>query len=586
MTNPSRRTVAILAADIAGYSRLMQLAEDATLAALQAHQRELIEPLVGTHGGRVVKTTGDGMLVEFPTAAQALRCAIATQAGMASRNSAVPIDLRIAYRIGVHVGAVISDGDDIFGHSVNVAARLQALAEPGGIRLSDAVCRQTRTKVDVMIRDLGQRRVKNFTAPLHVYQVVMPEAPAASYPTPVSDRPSVAVLPFDRLSKDRRLEFLADGLVEDLTALVARVSGFFVIARASAFAYRGRTADIAAVARELGVRYIVTGTCRSNRDRVRVTTELTDAVTGEQLWSGRFDGPRSDAFDIHEDIARAIITELEPELTRAEIAAIRRQRPDDPDAWDCYRQAIGAMAFGGWNTQTVESARASLRRAVSIDPAFGLAHAYYAVLSAMGQLLGALPSDKPVRADALAAAERALALDDTNSEALGYVACALSDLGYKRRADEVVRRALRMDPSNAQARIVQGALQAEAGAFDDGIANLWLGMRLSPRDCRLGFWGAILAYFLLRAQRETEALHEAQAANQRDDKFFLARVVEALAALHLGRADQARSALGDALRIQPQLEKATITRLFGKRPCQLIERLWREVVDSRALVAA
>lgn len=582
MTNPSRRTVAILAADIAGYSRLMQLAEDATLAALQAHQRELIAPLVATHGGRIVKTTGDGMLVEFPTGAQALGCAMATQAGMAQRNSAVPVDLRIAYRIGVHVGAVISDGGDIFGHSVNVAARLQALAEPGGIRLSEVAYRQTRNKVAVTVRDLGQRHVKNFTAPLHVYQVVMPETPAASYPTPVSDRPSVAVLPFDRLSKDRRLEFLADGLVEDLTALVARVGGFFVIARASAFAYRGGTADIGAVARELGVRYIVTGTCRSNRDRVRVTTELTDAITGEQLWSGRFDGPRSDAFDIHEDIARAIIAELEPELTRAEIAAIRRQRPDDPDAWDCYRQAVGAMAFGGWNTQTLEIARANLRRAVTIDPAFGLAHAYYALLSAMGQLLGALPGDEPHRADALAAIERALELDDTNSEALGYVACALSDLGHKRRAGDVVGRALRMDPSNAQARIVQGALQADAGAFDDGIANLRLGMRLSPRDCRLGFWGAFLAYFLLRAQRVTEALHEAQAASQRDDKLFLARAVEALAALHLGRADQARSALCDALRVQPQLGRATITRLFGERACRLIEPLWRDVGRAQA----
>ena len=586
MTHSSRRTVAILAADIAGYSRLMQLAEDATLAALQAHQRELIAPLVATHGGRIVKTTGDGILVEFPTTAQALGCAMATQAGMTSRNSAVPPDLRIAYRIGVHCGAVISDGDDIFGHAVNVAARLQAIAEPGGIRLSEAAYRQVRSKIDVTIRDLGPRQMKNFTAPLHVYQVVLPETPAASYPTPVSDRPSVAVLPFDRLSKDRRLEFLADGLVEDLTALVARVGGFFVIARASAFAYRGRTADIGAVARELGVRYIVTGTCRSNRNQVRITTELTDAITGEQLWSGRFDGPRSDAFDIHEDIARAIIAELEPELTRAEIAAIRRQRPDNPDAWDCYRQAIGAMAFGGWNTQTLESARADLRRAISIDPAFGLAYAYNALLSAMGQLLGALPSGESQRAEAMAAIEQALALDDTNSEALGYVACALSDLGDKRRAAEVVGRALRMDPSNAQARIVQGALQAEAGAFDDGFANLRLGMRLSPRDCRLGFWGTFLAFFLLRAQREAEALHEAQAASQRDDKFFLARVVEAVAARHLGQADRARSALCDALRIQPQLDRTTITRLFGERAFQLIEPLWRDVTDARARVAA
>ncbi len=488
--HPARRPAAILAADIAGYSRLMQAAEDATLAALQAHQRELIEPLVATHHGRIVKTTGDGLLIEFKTTLEALRCATAMQAGMASRNSVVPVDLRIVYRIGVHAGDVISAGNDIFGHSVNVAARLQALAEPGGICLSDTACRDVRGRIDVELRSGGKRHVKNFTVPLQVWRVTMPQPPHASAPPSVSDRPSIAVLPFDRLSKCRRLEFLADGLVEDLTALVARVPGFFVIARASAFTYRGRTTDIRAIAYELGVRYIVTGTCRASRDRVRVTTQLADAQTGEQLWSGQFDGPRTDAFDIHEDIARAIIAELEPELTRAEIAAIRRQRPDDPDAWDCYRQAVGAMAFGGWTEQTLDSALSHLRRAMTLDPAFGLAHAYYALLLAMGQLLGAVPGDEKLRADALAAAERALALDSSNSEALGYAACALSDLGDTRRAGEVVDRAVEIDPSNAHARIVLGAVQAHTGAFDDGIGNMRLGMRLSPRDCRLGFWAA------------------------------------------------------------------------------------------------
>jgi adenylate cyclase len=578
---PERRSAAILAADVAGYSRLMQAAEEATLAAVQAHQRELVDPAVASHGGRIVKTTGDGFLAEFASAPQALRCALAIRNGMAARNATVLPSLGIAWRIGIHVGDVISAGADIFGHSVNVAARLQALAEPGGICLSDAACRDVRGDMNVELRDGGRRHVKNFATPLHVHHVVMANAPPA-YPPPVVDRPSIAILPFETLSRHRRLEFMADGLVEDLTALMARMPGFFVIARASAFAYKGRAVDIRTVARELGVRYVVTGSCRGCRDRVRVTTQLTDAETGEHLWDGRFDAPFSDAFDIQEDIARAIVSELEPELNRAELTSIQRQRPDNPDAWDCYRQALGAMAFGGWTEDTVAAAVAHLRRAITLDPQFGLAHAYYALLLAMGQQLGVVPADEAHRADAMTAAEQALALDAGNSEALGYVACALSDLGERRRAEDVVQRALEIDPSNAQARVVMGAIEAFEGDCDNGIVNMRLGMRLSPRDRRLGFWAGLLALFLLLAGRTGEALAEARTACRYDGAFFLSPLVESIALLRLGRDDHARAALQEALRIRPNLSTDQITRLCGAEAAALLEPLLRQHTRAAA----
>jgi adenylate cyclase len=421
---------------------------------------------------------------------------------MAERNGEHPAGKRIDFRIALNLGDVIVDGGDVFGDGVNIAARLQPFAEPGGICVTHAFYEQVVNKVDVAFAEMGLRTLKNIASPVRIFRVNWHSVGAASaepVPAFVGDRPSIAVLPFDNLSDDRGLGLLADGLVEDLISMLARVPGFFVISRGSAFAYRNATPDVREVGRELGVRYVVQGSVRAAGSKVRATAQLADADTGLELWTDHFDAERDATIDLQDKIAHAIAAQLEPELTRAELRVIQRLHPDDLDTWSRYRKAIGAISIKGWNEESAAEAIDNLRHIVRTNPDFPLAHALLALIIAFGANMSLIPDSPEIREEARRCAERAIELDPGGSEVIGYAGCAIADLGEDRRGTEFLRRAIEIDPSNAQALVALGAAQARLREFDESVKNLRHGMRLSPRDGRIAFWGMILASSLLAA---------------------------------------------------------------------------------------
>ena len=390
----------------------------------------------------------------------------------------------------------------------------------------------------------------------------------------VKGRPTIAVLPFNVLSDDPHVTLLANGLAEDVIALLARVPGFLLISHASSFSFRGRHAGLPEVAHQLGVRFVVEGSVRPVDDVLRISTQLTDAASGRVLWSGRFDCHRDEAVDLQEDIARGIISELEPELTRAEIAHIRRQRPENQDAWAHYHQAVGAIALQGWGEDAMAEARSHLRKSTALDPSFGLAHAHYALLTALARNIGLLADPSAMQSDALSAANRAIALDDGSSEVLGYAGCALCDLGQLDRGVEILQQALEIDPSNAQAHVALGTALTLMGQFETGIEKMRFGMKISPRDRRLGFWGWALGMFLFKAGRVDEALVEARTASRRDSKLFLTRVLEAAALDRLGHPADARAALTAARRLRKKLSLSEVTLTHGRHVGERMAPLW------------
>src|SRR5215469_14264740 len=313
-----RRLTAILAADVAGYSRLMGADEEGTLAQLKTHRRDLLDPKINEHRGRIVKTTGDGMLVEFASAVDAVRCAVAVQRGMAALNSEVAEDRRIEFRVGVNVGDIIIDGGDIFGDGVNVAARLESLAEPGGICVSGRVQEDTRGKVDIAFEDLGEQQLKNIAWPVRVYRVRVDGLAKSPPMLPLPSKPSIAVLPFQNMSGDTEQEYFADGMAEDIITMLSRSQSLFVIARNSSFAYKGRSVDVKQIARELGVRYVLEGSVRRGGNRVRITAQLVDAVTGNHLWAERYDRDLTDIFAIQDEITESVAIAIEPTIAQVE----------------------------------------------------------------------------------------------------------------------------------------------------------------------------------------------------------------------------------------------------------------------------
>ncbi len=400
----------------------------------------------------------------------------------------------------------------------------------------------------------------------------LPQPPVAELGA--SARPTIAVLPFSVLSDDPQVSFLTDGLVEDVIALLARVPGFLLISRASSFAFRGHGVNVPEVARQLDVRFVVEGSVRLNAGMLRVNTQLIEAASGHVLWGGRFDRSRSETADLQEDIARGIMIELEPELTRAEIAHIRRQRQDNLDVWAHYHQATGAVALQGWSRGAMEDARAQLQHCLALDPAFGLGHAHHALLTALSMNIGFLPGSDDLIAQALAAANQAMVLDDGSSEVLGYAGCALCDLGQQDRGADALQRALDIDPSNAQAHVALGAAMALAGKLEAGVQKMRFGMKISPRDRRLGFWGWALGVFLLRAGRNEEALTEARMSARRDPRFHLARVLEAAVLDRQEFPAEARTALALARQLCPTLTPGDIVLTHGRRVGERMKSLW------------
>jgi adenylate cyclase len=580
-----RRLAAILAADVVGYSRLMGKDEEGTHRRIAQLFGDLVEPAIAAHGGRLINTAGDGLIAEFPSAVDAVRVAIDLQRRLSEQNTVLTAEQRIDLRVGINVGDIIADRDDIYGAGVNIAARLEQICEPGGVCVSGRVHEDVEGKLDCAFRDLGERTLKNIERPVRIYSLsssaINPStAPLAETPKPPTDQPSIAVLPFICFSEERELKFLAEAMTEDLITMLARIPGFIVIARQSSFAYQGRSVDSRQIGRELGVRYIIEGSLRPVGQQLRVGTQMIDAATGAQLWADRFDGQAGNVFELQDQIARAIAGRIEPELVRAEMALIRRRRDANPNAWSCYRQGSGVISLKGWSEETLAQATALLRQATSLDPDFALARAQLALLLSLGARLGLLADTAAAVAEAREEAERAVTLDHDASEVLGYAGCALAELGDVNRGSEIMERAIENDPSNAQAWVALGTALCFLEKMDaTGLEKLRHGMRLSPRDHRLGFWGTFYALALARRRQLTEAYEEARTACRRDPQFYAARVVVALTAIGLGRKEEAIAALREARRLRPRLSLDEIRLLVG-RGATLLAPLWDEASKS------
>src|SRR6202521_348622 len=367
----TRRLAAILAADVAGDSRLIGADEEGTLIRLRSIRAELIDPKITEHRGRIVKTTGDGLLVEFSSVVDALRCATQIQRGMAEGNSAVPADGQIEFRIGIHQGDVVVEDGDIFGDGVNVAARLEGLAEPGGICVSARVQEDTAGKLALVFEDMGEQELKNIARPLRVYRIQTgaPASESRQAPLSLPDKPSIAVLPFANMSGDPEQEYFADGMVEEIITALSRIRWLFVIARNSTFTYKGRAVDVKEVGRELGVRYVLEGSVRKAGTRVRITGQLIDAITGTHLWADRFDGSLEDVFELQDKVAISVAGVIEPALQAAEMRRSAARPTSDLTAYDLYLRALATVS--SITKERFFAALGLLEQATAIDPNYG-----------------------------------------------------------------------------------------------------------------------------------------------------------------------------------------------------------------------
>jgi len=480
----TRRLAAILAADVAGYSRLMGADEGGTLTRLKAIRAELLDPTIAAHKGRLVKTTGDGLLVEFSSVVDALRCATEVQAGMAERNATVPADKPIEFRIGINVGDIVVEDGDIFGDGVNVAARLEGLAEPGGICVSARVQEDATGKLDLAFEDMGEQMLKNITRPVKAYRVATGAVSVTAQDTPalpLPDKPSIAVLPFANMSGDPEQEYFADGMVEEIITALSRIRWMFVIASNSSFTYKGQAVDVKQVGRELGVRYVLEGAVRKAGGRVRITAQLIDASEGVHLWADRFDGSLEDIFDLQDRVASSVAGVIEPELQMAEMRRSIARPTTDLNAYDLYLRAL-AVFYPATRERTVE-ALGLLDRAVAIDRDYGPALASAAFCHMVLDLNGWAEEPEATRRKAGDLARRALQAAQNDPRILANAASALAYFGEDISAMMALAdRALAINPSYVRGWYLSGVVRLWAGQPDLVIEHIETALRLSPLE--------------------------------------------------------------------------------------------------------
>ena len=559
-----RRLAAVLAGDVAGYSRLMGADEEGTLKRLNAHRREFLEPKIAEHRGRIVKRTGDGILIEFASAVDAGRCAVEIQHGMDQRNRLAAPGQKIELRIGIHVGDIIIEEGDIFGDGVNVAARLEGIAEPGGICVSDDAYRQMRDKFDTAFEDAGEQQLKNIARPVRVYRVKFgesgvpqPAAPALALP----DKPSIAVLPFQNMSGDPEQEYFADGMVDDIITGLSRIKWLFVIARNTTFTYKGKAVDVKQVGRELGVRYVLEGSVRKAGDRVRITGQLIDAATGTHVWAERYDRKFDDIFALQDELTLSVVGAIEPSLRLAEIERVKRKRPDRLDAYDLVLQAQPDV----YTRMPAPSTKALtlLERALGLDPTYALAHAYAAECHHIIFLRGGLSEEH--RASSIRHAEAAMAYGQDDALTLSFAGFVIGmDKHDRAAAFAAFEAALAVSPSSAITYFLGSILLGWAGEAERAIEWGERGLRLSPFDpWRFSaFYAAALGHFH-RGHYE-EAAAAARKAVQYSPAFSQTYILLAAAVAKLGRLEEAKVAAARVLALQPAFR---YSRLFAAMDC-------------------
>jgi TolB-like protein/class 3 adenylate cyclase len=548
---------AILAADVAGYSRLMGADEIETLRGLQGHVRELIRPTIAEHHGRIVKTTGDGILAEFASAVDSVACSIAVQRGMASRNADRPADRRIEFRIGINLGDLIVDDDDIYGDGVNVAARLETLAEPGGICISAAVRDQVRDKLDVDLADIGEQTLKNIARPVHVFRVAIDRTQSAALvrsSLPLPDKPSIAVLPFINLSGDPNQEYFADGVVEDIITGLARIKWVFVIARNSSFTYKGRAIDVKQVSRELGVRYVLEGSVRKASDRVRITAQLIDATSGTHIWADHYDRSIEDIFAVQDELTINVLGVIEPTLRQAEIERAKRKRPESLDAYDLYLRAL-PYAFTAM-PQDADKALALLQRAIELEPDYAAAHAIMAWCHEQRYLRAGLHEEAKIAA--LRNARKAIAMGGDDAAALAMAGFVVAVIEYDyASATAAFDRSFALSNSSALALGFSSIVRAWKGDDDAAVEQAQRSIRLSPFDPLLYLPYIGLTYAHFSAGRFEEAAEAAGLASQSNPMFSIPYALHAAALANLGRSVEARSMVERLREIEPDITVAS-----------------------------
>ena len=550
-----RRLAAVLAADVVGFTALMERDEAGTLARLKELRRSVLYPLLQVHHGRVVKLLGDGVLVEFASAVDAVTCAVEMQTQMRSQNGDLPEQRRILLRVGVNLGDVIVEGDDIYGDGVNVAARLQTIAEPEGITIAAKVHREVERKLPFNFVDDGEYSLKNLSAPVHVFRFVHPAAAHRSVGGAgaradvtselVLQRPAVAVLPFQNLSGDPEQEYFADGLTEDIITALSLWKSFPVIARNSTFAYKGQSPDIRKVGAELGARYVIEGSVRRAADRVRINAQLINAPTGHHVWAERFDRRMADVFAVQDEITERIAGVVAPELSKAELRRSAAKRPDSLDAWECYVRGIAAVYEG--TREGNARAHELLRRAVELDPGYGKAHVALSYLHNRDVRLEFTADPAQSARLSLDAARRAVALDDSDSDAYTKLARALNLNGQNEAALSAARKAVEINPFDAEARIILGSALTILGMSPkEGLERMKEGLALNPRDPRRYVWQTHMACAHLRMEQYEDAERLAREAMTERPDYVEARLVRASALGFLGRRDEARALYGQA----------------------------------------
>ena len=555
-----RRLAAILAADVAGSCRLIGIDEEGTLARLKALRRTIFDPKIAEHHGRVVKNTGDGAIAEFASVVDAVRCADEIQRGMAEQNIDVPQDKRIELRIGIHVGDIIIEENDIFGDGVNIAVRLEGIAEPGGISISDDARRQIRGKVDVTFEDLGSQSLKNIAEPMRVWRVPNGRAvPAVPNRLPVGDaltlpdKPSIAVLPFINMSGDPEQEYFADGMVEDIITALSHFKALFVIARNSSFTYKGRAVDVKQIGRELGVRYVLEGSVRKSANRVRITGQLVDTATGAHLWAERFDGGLGDVFDLQDQVTESVVGAIAPAVEKAEIERAKRKPTESLDAYALYLRGL-AKVYQFGNRQANEEALRLFNSAIELDPDFASAYGRAANCYVRAKTNGWISDTANEIAEVKRLAQRAVELGKDD-------AIALAASGY---ALVYVVRDLEVGAALIDRALVLNSNLAEAWAFGGWVKN-WLGepeaaierfaraMRLSPLDPWVTRMRSGTAYAHFFLGRYDEAASWAAMALQDSPDYQPGLRIAAASNAMAGRPEQAHKAMARLRQLNPAL---------------------------------
>jgi len=570
-----RRLAAILAVDVAGYSRLMGADEEGTLAALRAVRRELSDPKIAEHRGRIVKTTGDGLLAEFASVVDAVRCAVEVQREMIARNAATPAERRIEFRMGINVGDIIIEDGDIFGDGVNIAARLEALAEPSGICLSAAAHEQVRDRLDLAFDDLGEQQVKNITRPVRVYRIPITltlPTPSARAPSlsrnagegeprrasdavgegkPVlalPDKPSLAVLPFQNLTGDPEQEYFVDGMVEEITTAIARLPWLFVIARNSAFTYKGKPVDVKRVAQELGVRYVLEGSVRKAGNRVRITGQLIDTATGAHIWADRFDGAFDDIFELQDQVASNVAGAIEPKLRQSEIERASRKPIANLTAYDFYLRAL-AQSYR-FTEDGYAEAVVLAQQALAIDPSYAPAAALVGFCRGLQwiQGWGALSADDV--AEAVRLARQALEAERDDAETVLQAAYTLFLLaGEAAMAAAALDRALALNPNAAPAWLARAHIHTARNQPEAAIEAIERARRLSPFDPYASFYAANIAFAHLVARRFELAIEWADRTLHDQPRTVAVMRMKVVALAHLGHLDEARAGLSRLLAV-------------------------------------